>query len=202
MHARLPCSALPCSGKSHGRTRDSILPATWLVDFRGALHNEPHDPSKEHPRMNAVAATNVITARASAPGAGRVARRATASRAVASTPRLIGSSPNTAVLRAGRVRCRAEGEEKDTMSSLDAILAGSEDKDAPVRVHAAATRRHHLHAAVSPRIHPSEISTTVSVECSDDRLTVPAPTLSRRRLRSRSPRPLLPSASPARCPRR
>lgn len=152
--------------------------------------------------MNAVAATNVITARASAPGAGRVARRATASRAVASTPRLIGSSPNTAVLRAGRVRCRAEGEEKDTMSSLDAILAGSEDKDAPVRVHAAATRRHHLHAAVSPRIHPSEISTTVSVECSDDRLTVPAPTLSRRRLRSRSPRPLLPSASPARCPRR
>ena len=153
--------------------------------------------------MNAVAATNVITVRASAPGAGRVARRATASRAVASTPRLIGSSPNTAVLRAGRVRCRAaEGEEKDTMSSLDAILAGSEDKDAPVRVHAAATRRHHLHAAVSPRIHPSEISTTVSVECSDDRLTVPAPTLSRRRLRSRSPRPLLPSASPARCPRR
>ena len=148
--------------------------------------------------MNAAAATNVITARASAP----VARRATASRAVASTPRLIGSSPNTAVLRAGRVRCRAEGEEKDTMSSLDAILAGSEDKDAPVRVHAAATRRHHLHAAVSPRIHPSEISTTVSVECSDDRLTVPAPTLSRRRLRSRSPRPLLPSASPARCPRR
>ena len=100
--------------------------------------------------MNAVAATNVITARASAPGAGRVARRATASRAVASTPRLIGSSPNTAVLRAGRVRCRAaEGEEKDTMSSLDAILAGSEDKDAPVRVHAAATRRHHL-----PRISP------------------------------------------------
>lgn len=99
--------------------------------------------------MNAAAATNVITARASAPGAGRVARRATASRAVASTPRLIGSSPNTAVLRAGRVRCRAEGEEKDTMSSLDAILAGSEDKDAPVRVHAAATRRHHLHAARS-----------------------------------------------------
>lgn len=99
--------------------------------------------------MNAAAATNVITARASAPGAGRVARRATASRAVASTPRLIGSSPNTAVLRAGRVRCRAEGEEKDTMSSLDAILAGSEDKDAPVRVHAAATRRHHL-----PRISP------------------------------------------------
>ena len=95
--------------------------------------------------MNAVAANNVLTARASAPGAGRVARRATASRAVASTPRLIGSSPtNTAVLRAGRVRCRAEGEEKDTMSSLDAILAGSEDKDAPVRVHAAATRRHHL----------------------------------------------------------
>ena len=173
--------------------------STWLVDFRGALHNEPHDPSKEHPQMNAVAATNVITARASAPGAGRVARRATASRAVASTPRLIGSSPNTAVLRAGRVRCRAEGEEKDTMSSLDAILAGSEDKDAPVRVHAVASRRHHLHAAVSPRIH---LSTTVSVECSDDRLTVPAPTLSRRRLRSRSPRPLLPSASPARCPRR
>ena len=93
--------------------------------------------------MNAVVATNVLTARASAPGAGRVARRATASRAVASTPRLIGSSPNTAVLR--RVRCRAaEGEEKDTMSSLDAILAGSEDKDAPVRIHAAATRRHHL----------------------------------------------------------
>ena len=156
--------------------------------------------------MNAVAATNVLTVRASAPGAGRVARRATASRAVASTPRVssaIGPKPNTAVLRAGRVRCRAaEGEEKDTMSSLDAILAGSEDKDAPVRVHAAATRRHHLHAAVSPRIHPSEISTTVSVECSDDRLTVPAPTLSRRRLRSRSPRPLLPSASPARCPRR
>ena len=155
--------------------------------------------------MNAVAATNVLTARVSAPGAGRVARRATASRAVASTPRVssaIGPKPNTAVLRAGRVRCRAaEGEEKDTMSSLDAILAGSEDKDAPVRVHAAPTGRHHLHAAVSPRIHPSEISTTVSVECSD-RLTVPAPTLSRRRLRSRSPRPLLPSASPARCPTR
>ena len=200
MHARLPCSALPCNGKPTRRSR--VILSTWLVDFRGALHNEPHDPSKEHPRMNAVAATNVLTARASAPGAGRVARRATASRAVASTPRLIGSSPNTAVLRAGRVRCRAEGEEKDTMSSLDAILAGSEDKDAPVRVHAAATRRHHLHAAVSPRIHPSEISTTVSVECSDDRLTVPAPTRSRRRLRSRSPRPLLPSASPARCPRR
>ena len=101
--------------------------------------------------MNAVAATNVLTVRASAPGAGRVARRATASRAVASSPRLIGPKPtNTAVLRAGRVRCRAaEGEEKDTMSSLDAILAGSEDKDAPVRVHAAATRRHHL-----PRISP------------------------------------------------
>ena len=85
--------------------------------------------------MNAVAATNVLTVRATAPGAGRVARRATASRAVASTPRVssaIGPKPNTAVLRAGRVRCRAaEGEEKDTMSSLDAILAGSEDKDAP-----------------------------------------------------------------------
>ena len=200
MHAREPCSALPCNGNPRGGPELSCPRGSSIFEARS--HNEPHDPSKEHPQMNAAAATNVITARASAPGAGRVARRATASRAVASTPRLIGSSPNTAVLRAGRVRCRAaEGEEKDTMSSLDAILAGSEDKDAPVRVHAAATRRHHLHAAVSPRIHPSEISTTVSVECSD-RLTVPAPTLSRRRLRSRSPRPLLPSASPARCPRR
>ena len=200
MHAREPCSALPCNGNPRGGPELSCPRGSSIFEARS--HNEPHDPSKEHPQMNAAAATNVITARASAPGAGRVARRATASRAVASTPRLIGSSPNTAVLRAGRVRCRAEGEEKDTMSSLDAILAGSEDKDAPVRVHAVASRRHHLHAAVSPRIHPSEISTTVSVECSDDRLTVPAPTLSRRRLRSRSPRPLLPSASPARCPRR
>ena len=109
--------------------------------------------------MNAVVATNVLTARASAPGAGRVARRATASRAVASTPRVssaIGPKPNTAVLRAGRVRCRAEGEEKDTMSSLDAILGGSQDKDAPVRAHAAAAsmRFPPLSLSVSARIHP------------------------------------------------
>ena len=85
--------------------------------------------------MNALVATNVVIARASA-RASRVSRLARAARA-ATAPSSI-APDNVALARARLVRCRAEGEEKDTMSSLDAILGGSQDKDAPVRAHAAA----------------------------------------------------------------
>ena len=75
--------------------------------------------------MSAVVATNVVIARASARASrvSRLARAATAPRSIA--------PDNVALDRARLVRCRAEGEEKDTMSSLDAILGGSQDKDAP-----------------------------------------------------------------------
>ena len=100
--------------------------------------------------MSAVVATNVVIARASARASrvSRLARAATAPRSIA--------PDNVALDRARLVRCRAEGEEKDTMSSLDAILGGSQDKDAPVRAHAAAAamRFPPLSLSVSARIHP------------------------------------------------
>jgi hypothetical protein len=103
--------------------------------------------------MNALVATNVVIARASA-RASRVSRLARAARA-ATAPSSI-APDNVALARARLVRCRAEGEEKDTMSSLDAILGGSQDKDAPVRAHAAAAsmRFPPLSLSVSARIHP------------------------------------------------
>ena len=103
--------------------------------------------------MNALVATNVVIARASA-RASRVSRLARAARA-ATAPRSI-APYNVARDRARLVRCRAEGEEKDTMSSLDAILGGSQAKAAPVRAHAAAAsiRFPTLSLSVSARIHP------------------------------------------------
>ena len=103
-----------------------------------------HERTRRHQRRHRAR----VRARVARLPPARAARAATAPSSIA--------PDNVALARARLVRCRAEGEEKDTMSSLDAILGGSQDKDAPVRAHAAAAsmRFPPLSLSVSARIHP------------------------------------------------